>query len=104
MNAGVIGGIVGGVIGVAGGVFGTYMSIRNTSGPQERTFMIRVAWVTWIVLALFLYGLFVLPKPYNWLLWAPYGIALPLGIRWCNRRQAQIRAEESKGAPGPETR
>jgi hypothetical protein len=42
-----------------------------------------------------LVGLFVLPKPFNWLLWVPYAIALPLGIRWSNRRQLEIRAEEA---------
>jgi hypothetical protein len=33
--------------------------------------------------------------PYNFLLWIPYGIALPLAILWCNRRQQRIRVEES---------
>ena len=38
-----------------------------------------------------------LPKPYNWLLWIPYGIALPLTIiRW-NKRQMEIRNEEKLG-------
>ena len=33
-------------------------------------------------------------KPYTWLLWIPYGIALPPTIiRW-NKRQMEIRNEE----------
>ncbi len=100
MNPGIVGGIVGGVLGLLGGIVGTYFSIRNTAGPRERTFMIRVAIVVWIVVTAFLFGLVLLPRPYNFLLWLPYGIALPLGILWSNRRQRAIRAaEEMANAP-----
>ena len=96
MDTGMAGGIVGGGLGLAGGVVGTYFSIRNTSGPRERAFMIRVSAIAWMVVTAFLAGLLLLPKPYNWVLWIPYGIALPLAIRSLNRRQQQIRAEEAK--------
>jgi len=96
MNPGLIGGVLGGVIGVLGGAVGTYFSIKNTSGPRERVFMIRFAIVIWIAVTAFLFGLFALPKPLNFLLWIPYAIALPLTILWCNRRQARIRAEEAE--------
>ena len=99
MNEGMVGGIVGGVIGVVGGIVGTYFSIKNTAGPRERTFMIQVAVVAWLVVAAFLIGLLMLPRPFNFLLWVPYGIALPLGILWCNRRQRAIRAEEAAVNP-----
>jgi hypothetical protein len=95
MDEGLIGGIVGGAIGVLGGLVGTYFSIKNTAGPRERRFMIRVAIVAWIVVSAFMAGLLLLPMPYNFLLWIPYGIALPLAILWCNRRQQRIRVEES---------
>lgn len=95
MNTGLVGGIAGGVIGLLGGVVGTYFSIRNTSGPRERSFMIRAAIAAWIMVTAFLLGLFMLPPPFNFLLWLPYGIALPLGILWCNRRQRRIQAEEA---------
>lgn len=95
MDAGIVGGVVGGVIGVLGGMVGTYFSIKNTAGPRERSFMIQVAVVAWLLITLFLMGLFLLPRPFNFLLWVPYGIALPLGILWCNRRQRTIRAEEA---------
>jgi hypothetical protein len=94
VNAGLIGGIVGAVIGVLGGLIGTYFSIKNTAGPRERRFMIQVAIVAWIAVSAFVAGLLLLPSPYNFLLWIPYGIALPLGILWCNRRQQLIRGEE----------
>jgi len=94
MNPGIVGGIIGGVLGLFGGVVGTYFSIRNTSGPRERAFMIQVSIVVWVVVTAFLVGLVALPRPFNFLLWLPYGIALPLAILWCNRRQRRIRAEE----------
>ncbi len=95
MDVGLVGGIVGGVIGVAGGLVGTYFSIKNTAGPRERSFMIRVSAIAWLAITAFLAGLMLLPKPYNWLLWVPYAIALPLSIRSLNQRQRQIRAEEA---------
>lgn len=55
-----IGGIAGGVLGLAGGIFGTYCSIRNTHGPLERRFMIRLSVWTWITIFAFLSGMYVL--------------------------------------------
>jgi uncharacterized membrane protein YfcA len=95
VDVGLIGGLIGGALGIAGGTIGTYFSIKNTAGPIERSFMIRLSVVAWVAVTAFLVGLFMLPKPFNWLLWVPYAIALPLGIRWCNRRQLEIRAEEA---------
>ena len=95
MNAGVIGGIIGGVIGIAGGIIGTWCSIRNTRGARERQFMIKASIVAWIALGVFLALLFLLPDPYRWLMWIPYGILLPLGIMRINRRLAEIRRSES---------
>lgn len=95
MDGGVVGGIIGSVGGIAGGAIGTYFSIKNTNGPRERSFMIRMSAVVWAGVSIFLVGLMLLPKPYNLLLWLPYGVALPLGISWSNRRQLQIRAEEA---------
>ena len=96
MNAGWIGGIVGGVIGLIGGIIGTYFSIKNTNGPRERAFMVKAVIVCWIAIVLFLGLLFVLPTPYRYFVWIPYSILLPLGIRFGNRRQQQIRQEESQ--------
>ncbi len=100
MDAGTMGGIIGGGIGLAGGVVGTYFSIKNTNGSRERAFMIKVSAIAWVVVTAFLAGLLLLPKPYNWFMWLPYGIALPLGIRWCNQRQLKIRAEEAADRSG----
>ena len=94
MDGGMVGGIIGGTLGLMGGAIGTYASIKNTAGPRERQFMVRIAIVTWVVVTLFVVLLFVLPSPYRWLLWIPYGVALPLAIVALNRKQQAIRSEE----------
>jgi Ca2+/Na+ antiporter len=94
MNSGIIGGIIGGVIGILGGLFGTYCSIKNTNGPKEKAFMIKCAVIGWVAIIIFLILLTYLPKPYNFLMWIPYGIALPFAIITLNKRQQQLREEE----------
>lgn len=96
MNPGIIGGIIGGLIGLAGGIIGTYYSVKNTNGPRERAFMIKSAVLGWAAILVFLGLLFALPNPYRWFVWIPYGILLPLGIYYGNRRQQAIVREESK--------
>ena len=96
LNLGLIGGIVGSVLGLVGGCIGTYFSIKNTNGPQESAFMVKVSVVTWIAIALFLACLLFVPKPYNYLAWLVYGICLPLGIKFSNREQEKIRQMENE--------
>ena len=94
MNAGLIGGIIGGIIGVAGGIIGTYFSIKNTNGPKEQAFMIKASVVFWIVGIIFITLLFVLPSPYKWFVWLPYGIFMPISIRFINKNLEQIKESE----------
>lgn len=96
-----IGGIVGSLIGLLGGLFGAYVSIRNTSGPRERQFVTQYAVVCWIAVGIMLGLVFLLPNPYRWLVWGPYAILLPIGIRYCNRRQEEIRQQESAEDTAP---
>ena len=98
MHPGVIGGIVGSVVGLMGGIIGTYFSIKNTNSPEEKAFVIKaVAW-GWIGVLLFLGGLFLLPKPYNFLLWIPYGVMLPYAIIKMNKKQSELRKNERENA------
>jgi len=96
MNAGLVGGIAGGVIGILGGLIGTYCSIKNTGGPREKAFMIQCALVGWIAITAFLLLLLFLPRPYNFLMWIPYGVLLPVAIIYGNKKQQAIRAGEQK--------
>jgi hypothetical protein len=96
MHIGYIGAIVGCILGLAGGVLGTYFSIKNTNGPKECMFMIKVSVIVWIGIGIFITLVFLFPHPYRWLLFIPYVILLPVGIILANKRQAQIRAGEIK--------
>ena len=99
MDIGTVGGLIGaigGLIGLVGGAIGTYFSIRSTKGPRERQFMVRASVAVWIGVTAFLVLLFVLPNPYRWLLWIPYGLALPFTIMSLNRKQAIRLAEQEK--------
>jgi hypothetical protein len=87
-------GYLGGILGFAGGVFGTYLSIKNTKGPQEKRFMIKVSIITWIALLVFLGLLIGLPAPHGIIMWLPYGIFLPFWIRHINNKQQAIRLQE----------
>ncbi len=95
MDTGLIGGIIGSAIGVLGGIVGTYFGLKNTNGPRERTFMIRLAILVWVAVTGFLIATFWLPPTYRRYLLALYVVALPVAIVWGNRRQQAIRGEES---------
>ena len=99
MHPGLVGGIIGSVIGVAGGIFGSYFSIKNTNGPLERAFMVRCVVFAWIVVAVFLGLLLILPVAYRIYLWIPYGVLLPLSIIKLNHKQAEIRQQEKMQQP-----
>ncbi len=101
MHPGMIGGIAGGVIGLIGGLIGTYATIHNTRGPRERAFTIRASIIGWIVGLVFLALLFLLPTPWRFLVWVPFGILLSLGINRWNRTQQRIREEESRDQNQP---
>ncbi len=93
MNPGVIGGIIGGVAGAIGGVIGARCSIKNTTGPRERGFMIRCAVACWVGIVFLLTALYLFPNWRTWI-WVAYGPLLLLGVRYINRRQSAIREEE----------
>lgn len=94
--AGWAGGIAGVVIGLAGGVVGTYFSIKNTNGSRERAFMLKLAAAWWLAFLGLFALLLILPNPYRWLIWIPYGIILPLGIMYGNRKQQAIRQQDAQ--------
>lgn len=87
------------LIGLAGGVIGTWAGIRNTAGPRERAFVIKASVILWAAGAVFLTLMLLLPTPWRFLLWIPYGILLPVGIMTWNRTQQRIRNEERAALP-----
>ena len=96
MDAGLVGGIVGGTLGLLGGIIGTYASINKTESPGERAFMIRASIVAWVGIIIFLALLLTLPQPYNYFMWAVYGVLFPLWIIKVNKGMAAIRQQEGR--------
>ncbi len=96
-----IGAFGGAGLGVLGGLVGTYFSIRNTNGPRERSFVVRSAILCWLAIGVFLAALWFTRMPYAALLWLPYMALLPVAARAWNRRQNQIRGEESREGASP---
>lgn len=94
MNAGVVGGLLGAVFGIGGGAIGTYLSIRNTSGPLERTYVTKAAALTWIAISLFVVLMLVAPSSYRFWLWILYGMSLLFSIKKINSRIERIREIE----------
>ena len=88
-------GLIGGIFGTMGGVLGTYVSIKSAKGPIERAFVKKTAVIAWITVSVFLGLLFTLPKPYNFLLWIPYGITMLIGVPKLRKKHTEIRRLES---------
>lgn len=94
MDPGLLGGIIGVTIGIMGGLIGSYFSIKNTEGPKEKEFVTKAVILFWIAGIIFLALIFYIPIPYNTLVWIPYLIALPLVIRYLNKKLEEIKIEE----------
>jgi uncharacterized membrane protein YfcA len=92
------GGILGGLLGVLGGMIGTYFGIKNTNSRRERAFMIKTSIVCWVFVLTFVLGMYQTPGFYKILLVPIYVVGLMAGILLGNKKQAQIRSEESKRA------
>ena len=56
--------------------------------------MVKASVVAWVAITVFLLLLLLLPQPYNFLIWIPYGILLPLGIIKCNKKIADLRERD----------
>lgn len=67
--------------------------------PRERAFKIKSSVICWIDGIIFVGLLVAPPNPYRWFVWISYGILLPLGINYGNRRQQAIRQAESQDRP-----
>ena len=98
-----IGPIVGGGIGLLGAMIGTYFTVRNTSGPRERRFVIKASILCWIIVLLFVTGMVLIPGWYKLLLIISYLIGLIVGIRKWNEIQFRLQREESAAKSQQET-
>lgn len=94
-TVGLIVAVGGTLLGFMGGVYGTWNSIQQTNGPRERTFVVKLAVLYWIVVPIFLVLVFVLPDPWNYYIWLPYGLWLTYTIRRSSIKQQTIREAEA---------
>jgi len=92
---GLVGGIIGGLLGVMGGIIGTYFSIKNTKGPQERALAIRFSTIIWGAMIPVGILAYLLPSYYKFLAFMPIWIALPFLIRYWNKKQQEARIREA---------
>lgn len=95
MDSGLLAGLLGSAVGVFGGIVGTVMAFRSARGPKERGFVVRTAFLAWLAIGVFIGCLILLPHPVRHVMWVPYGILLPLGIRYWNTEQAHIRRADA---------
>jgi hypothetical protein len=93
MDVGMVGGVAGGVLGLAGAAIGTFVSVVNTRGPRERAYMVRLAALGWLWVAVLVAWLLLAPSPWNR---AAVLLTLPplLSIPWLNRGLARARTED----------
>lgn len=82
-------------VAISGGIVATYYNVRNVSGPKERSFVIQVCTVSWlIVLSLLLFAYF-LPSPHRFIVSGLYLVICPLMVfRWTNKHQLIRMIEE----------
>jgi hypothetical protein len=103
MNSGVIlgwvGGIIGFLLGFAGAIIGIRCGTKNTCGPRERVFLIRMTVVLVIALVAVTVLPWFLPKANGWVIFIPLTLLLVFGIPYCNRTQRRIRQEEAQNKP-----
>lgn len=94
MNVTNLEGVIGAALGIVAGLVGTYFSIRNTRGARERRFVICVAVVAWVTLAILAAAVFLLPSMRGWV---PIVLVfmVVVGVPLMNRRQEIIRREDA---------
>lgn len=92
---GTLGAIIGVLIGILGGALGTWVSLKTTRSPRERRFMVKMTTTLWVIVILTFGLITLLPKDWNWLPATGFIIALPFWILHTNKRQQQIRLQES---------
>lgn len=87
----ILGGILGAFAGIVGSVYGVRASLKQCRTAAER----RVVWQLTLgvggLVAGLLAGLFLIPRPYNWLVWIPYPFLLIGCIGYGNRKLAALR-------------
>lgn len=92
---GMVLGILGSLLGIAGGVAGCYIPYRLATTRWQKAFVLKASAFFWVLVLVFLAGIFLLPSPWKHFIWLPYIVILLLSINWINKRQQQMLADEA---------
>jgi len=89
------------LLGVAlvGGGLASWSNIRQTRGPRERSFVIRVCLLSWLLILSMLGLMYLLPAPYRYVAMLVYFVGLPILIyRWAKTHQLIRQLDAREGA------
>jgi hypothetical protein len=89
-----LGGGLGAALGLAGGIYGVRASLKHSKSDAERRLVWRFSAAILVMIGLLMAGLLLVPAPYNLLTWIPYALVLVISIRYANRLQAELRAQQ----------
>jgi hypothetical protein len=89
-----IGIVIGCAGGVAGGVIGTRRALARATTAAAKKRIVRLSVLSWFGIWTFIGLMLVLPSPYGLLLLIVYGIALPVVIRYINKRVAEASVDD----------
>ena len=78
------------------GIVATYYNIRQSKGPKERSFSIRVCVASWLVVAWMLACAYFLPSPYRFYSTALFLLICPLLVYKWAHTHALIRMVEQQ--------
>lgn len=83
-------------IAIGGGGWASWVNIRQAQGPRERSFVIRICLISWLLILSMLGCMYALPSPLRYAAVLFYFAGLPLLIyRWAKTHQL-IRKLEAR--------
>jgi hypothetical protein len=84
-------GVLGSFVGIVGSVFGVRATLKQCKTAAERRVVWQLTLGIGLLVAALLAGLFLIPRPFNWLVWIPYPFLLIGCIGYGNRKLAALR-------------
>jgi hypothetical protein len=98
-----IGGILFATAFVIGGL-ASYRNVRDSRGPRERRYVLRMCVLTWVVILSMLVSAYVLHPPWLYYVVGAYFVVTPvLFYRWAHTHQLIREMERRAGEPRSQT-
>ena len=87
-------------VALGGGAYASFKNLRGARGPKEKSFVVRVCVLGWLLMLSMPVVLYLLPPPWRYLALAAYLIGVPVLIyRWATIHQL-IRIVEGRKHDG----